>query len=186
MKFIRQPGFFSNSRAQTDKTITIVGRFLWEPTVSTTQVTLPLTIDSGVFGPRLQSIGSCFQEFRFKRILVKLHPASSSMSVRQNYVVAYSKALAFTAPTTMADAYQLANSRLSSLNDTIPQTLMLNSQILRQGTRVWYDCAGSTSGVSANDATQGNLFVIGDGSCLPQIEVSYTIQFRGACPPDIG
>jgi hypothetical protein len=72
-------------------------------------------------GSRLATFADLYQEFRFRRISIKMHPATTSAGVKSDYVISYAKTLTTAAPSTLLDAYQLPSSRLSAQTDTIPQ-----------------------------------------------------------------
>jgi len=165
----------------TDKTITLSGKYLINQTLGTTVADLGLNPKN--FGTRLSTYTGLFQEFRFRRITIKMHPATTSGGARSDYVVSYSKALTTTAPASLVDAYQLPCSRLSAQTDTVPQTFKIDMATLRNGPRVWYNC-DSPSGTESQDQVQGFLNFIGTlAASSAELEIGYEIQFRGQTTP---
>lgn len=166
--------------------MTITGKALYQPVIAAAAngLVIPLTVTSATLGSRLQALGNVYDEFRFTRIMIKLNPGfNAAGTARVSYAVAYSKDNTAAFPTSLSTVYELTASRYIDQADTVPMTLVLGQDVLRQGLRVWY--ATNSVGVAAADYQQGQLllYVQGITGLTANIEIGYEIQFRGATNP---
>jgi hypothetical protein len=133
-------------------------------------------------GQRLVYLASAFEEFRFKRLQIVLHPVPSSFT--SGYVVGYSKVIGAAVPTTSEGIYEADSSRYISAGQTTPQTLTINSRTLKGGSRVWYQTNYISSNDSIQDVAQGVIYTSNAGTSGGfTLEIAYEIQFRGNDDP---
>jgi len=167
----------------SDRTITVRGKYLINLSLGTSAAAIALNLKT--MGARLTTYGTLYQEFRFKRIQVKMHPAETASAIRSDYGLAYIKTLNTAAPSSISDLYQLPVSRVSTQAETVPVSLMVNENTLRQGTRVWYNTQGP-AGTEVDDQNQGAFYFIGSlAASNAFIEIGYEVQLRGQTTPTI-
>ncbi len=173
-----------------DRTVTVPGKALLSLTTSagSSVIGAQLSVAGSLISSRLKALGDVYKEFRFTRIVFKIHPVVNSAGTPVPYTLSYYKNIPLTAPTTMADGYQATSSRLVAGTDTVPQLMTLDSSVLLNNIRPWYDCDTATSS-DANDYSQGILYLttpaIATTTISPLIEMAYVVQFRGATTPTV-
>jgi hypothetical protein len=166
-----------------DIPVTFTGKALLQPSISNTGPTqIAVTAASTAIATRLKALGDCFEEFRFKKVVVKMHPSGAAAS---SYSVSYHKKEVTTlSAATFATSYEATASRTSVGTDTVPQTLALPPSVLRGGLRVWY---ATDSTEEVDDFAQGVLIITTNAATAftPVLEIGYEIEFRGATIPAI-
>jgi len=183
----------SRSRSQTlsgsDRTENVPGKFLLSVALpsGTASLAVPLSLDS--LGPRLVALGNVFQEHRFVKLRIVLHPGfNTGATTRTSYVVSYYKVIPVTPPVTVANAYSGAVSRYHDVGDTLPITMSLNRSVLMNTVRPWF-INGAPSGSELLDSQQGVLFVVNGGNVTNglsvNLEISYLVQLRGPTLPAV-
>jgi hypothetical protein len=168
----------------SDRITRFTGKCLLQPSLaSATPVQIAITASSTALGARLKALGDVFEEFRFRRIVVKMHPSGTAAS---SYVMTYFKTIPSTITgATITTDYEGTASRLSAGTETVPQTLLLNKSVLLGGLRTWYDTDTTSSDVE--DSVQG-VFVLTTNQATAFtliIEIGYDVEFRGATTPTI-
>jgi len=165
-----------------DRTVVITGKIAGTVVNNTAGVQTSL-LNPNNFGPRLASLAGAFQEFRFKRFVIKLHAIGTSAS--SNVILSYFKTVPATAPVSGYDSYSATESRLIAAADTVPQVLDITSSSLKNNVRPWYNC--KTSGDEVIDYAQGQLAYVFTTPNTPTtaviFEYSYTVEFRGPTYP---
>jgi len=170
----------------SDRTMIVTGKTLYTATIAAAAngLSIPLTSATTALGPRLKALGDVYEEFRFRKIVIKLNPGENAAgTARASYAVAYEKDPTATFPTTLQTVYESTASRYSDLADTVPQTLALTRSVLSNGLRTWYSC--NSTGVTAADYQQGLLlfYVQGVAGLSANLEIGYEVEFRGATNP---
>jgi len=151
-----------------------VAQFLLNPTTTGTGISS--------LGGRLAALGSCFEEFRFTKLVFKLSPTAASSAI--GYTIGYCKAIPNTAPTTAEGIYQADSSRYISSGTTVPQMLVIPSRVLQGGLRTWYKLQYNGTEDDLEDCNQGIFYSSNAGTTGGfTIECGYTIQFRGNDDP---
>jgi len=167
-----------------DKTVIVTGKHL----VSVIpQPSTGINVTPQSFGSRLTTLGTVYQEFRFRGITIKIHPPGTSATT--SYIVSYFKTLPTTLPTSSNDFYQATASRLVANTDTVPQILVLRAPHLKNNVRPWFNCKETND--ENLDYTQGAIYfynTAGLTSTVPliQVEIGYEIEFRGPTDPVAG
>lgn len=129
-------------------------------------------------GARLQLLGSAFEEFRFTKLIIKMHPVPSSFT--SGYTVGYDKVAATTPPTTAEGIYEADASRYISAAETTSQMLIISPRVLRGGLRAWYKTTYLSSNDAVEDSFQGVLYFSNAGTSGGfTCEVGYSLQLRG-------
>jgi len=151
-------------------------------TLGATATAIPLSTVSPTLGARLTALGNVFQEFHFNDVEVRIHPAATAVGVRSDVMVGYSKIIPLASPASFADLYELTASRFVGLADTVPMSLSLGKEVLHHGARVWYTCNAAV-GSESEDRQQGLLYVFGPTGTIVNLEIGYSVTFRGATTP---
>jgi hypothetical protein len=144
----------------------------------------PSSAGTGIssLGGRLSTLATCFEEFRFIKLVFKLSPTAASSAL--GYTIGYSKTIPNTAPTTAEGIYQADSSRYISSGTTVPQTLVIPTHVLRGGLRTWYKCQYNSTEDDLEDCNQGIFYSSNAGTTGGfTIECGYTIQLRGNDDP---
>jgi len=171
----------NRSISGVDTTQRVPGKVLLS--ITATSTVIPLALDS--LGARLTALGNVFQEHRFLWLKVVLHPGytTAAGATRAPYVVGYYKVPPATPPTTMANLYSAAASRLSDIGDTVPVSLALGSGVLLHTTRPWF-INSVPPGSESLDNTQGVIYCLSSAATfVVNLEVSYLCELRGATLP---
>jgi len=170
-----------------DFPVTFTGKFLINFTTSAVAFTpaqFSLDVAGSALGSRLQTLGSCYEEFRFNQVDLRLHPVGTAVA-GLSYAVGYTKVIPTTPPVTYAAVYELTSSRFMDLRTTVPINLTLGKDVLHGGARTWYIC-NAASGSEAEDSIQGALFVLSSTASVNVIiEFAYSVTFRGATTPSV-
>jgi len=137
------------------------------------------------FGSALAALAAVYQEFRFHKIVIKIHAIGTSVTTP--VIVGYFKTLPTTAPTNSTDIYQGEATRLITGPDTIPQMLVLDQRLLKNNVRPWF--TSRQTGLSdLLDGVQGILYVA-FGATTPitsvTLEFGFHIELRGMTAPAI-
>jgi hypothetical protein len=133
-------------------------------------------------GQRLMYLAQAFEEFRFRRLTIILHPVPTTFT--SGYVVGYSKVIGSAAPTTNEGIYEADASRYVSAGQTTSSTLIINPRTLRGGSRVWYQTTYNSGNDNLQDVAQGVIYSSNAGTSGGfTLEISYEIQFRGNDDP---
>lgn len=171
-----------------DRTETIPGKILIPVTIAAggVPVAIPLAVDS--MGARLTALGNVFQEHRFTKLTVVLHPAFTAAAggTRASYAVAYFKVPPLTPPVTVPNAYSGAVSRYHDVGDTIPVRLSLSRSVLMNNVRPWF-INNSAVGSETLDSIQGVLYIVpllATGLSV-NLEFAYNCQMRGPTLPAV-
>jgi hypothetical protein len=147
---------------------------------------VPTSLQSGISlfpGARLNYLAQAFEEFRFTRLVFKLHPVPAAFT--SGYVIGYNKTTAASStPTTNEGIYEADSSRYISAAETTSQMMVIPPRVLRGGLRVWYKTQYNSSNDSLDDCFQGVIFTSNAGSSGGfTLEVGYTLQLRGNDDP---
>lgn len=188
----KKGGKFSAPLSGTDRLVTVTGKTLLQIAVPLPNdvITFPLATANdtalvSLLGDRVQAFSNVFQEFRFNRVVLKIHPATQTGGVRADQLVAYSKVLLSVSSVPLVDLYELDCSRFLSFEITVPQTLAIGPSVLRSGLRQWYSCQGGTA-IDLVDLCNGALYFSADGTDVTfTVEMSYSISFRGDTSPSL-
>lgn len=170
-----------------DRTETIPGKILIPVTIAAggVPVAIPLAVDS--MGARLTALGNVFQEHRFTKLTVVLHPGfTAAAGTRASYAVAYFKVPPLTPPVTVPNAYSGAVSRYHDVGDTIPVRLSLTRGVLMNNVRPWF-INNSAAGSETLDSIQGVLYIVpllATGLSV-NLEFAYSCQMRGPTLPAV-
>jgi hypothetical protein len=185
----RKSGSLSSGK---DRTITITGKCLLQVSVPVANdlILFPLCVaNNGVIatllGDRVAAFSDVFQEFRFNRLSVKLHPGVATGGVRSDIIAVYSKLIpggSVPATLPMTDLYELDASRILSAQITVPQMLSLGPDLLKSGLRIWYSC--QDTGLELPDYCNGTLIFSADLTDTTfLVEIGYSVSFRGDTAP---
>jgi hypothetical protein len=130
----------------------------------------------------MTTLSSCFEEFRFTRLIFKMHPVPTAFN--SGYVIGYTKVDPVTAPTTSEGIYQSDVSRYISAGETVSQIMTVSPQVLKGGLRNWYKTSYTSATDDVDDSFQGVFFASNAGTSGGfTVEVGYTVQFRGNDDP---
>lgn len=157
-----------------DRPFTVTGKVLLNFSLSATtqQINLsPINLDPN----RLGYLQRAYQEFKFSKIVIRMHQDQNPTQ----WVVSYFKNLSDAVPATLSSAYQSAVSRFLSITDTVPQTLVIPPQVLLGGLRNWYIASTTVGGTL--DQNQGYLAITNGNAAASRIwlEIGYEVSFRG-------
>jgi len=174
---------FSNftSTPSSSGRIKYSGNFLTQITTIAGANLVPLTPTN--FGAYLTTLSSAFLQYRFTRLVLRCHPSPST----QSYAVAYSSGVDLTNGSNIAMIMQEPCSAFVASTQTVPQTLVINRQILLgESSLKWYKVTAGTPYTTVQ-TTQGVINVVSaaTGSSV-QIEIEYTIQLDSADPDLLG
>jgi len=170
-----------------DPIVTITGKFLLPFSIGTANVNSPLPVSIATLGSRLSTFSSLYQQFRFTKMKLVLHPGNIA-NVNTSYVLCYFKDVDVnTAPANFANAYQAPVSRYHDADETVPCSMTLNRSMLLHNTRPWFNTIGTSTITS--DFTQGVFFLVLNSAPATafsaNIELVYSVQFRGATNPTV-
>jgi len=171
----------------TDQIVTINGKTFLFITATSGVANLnlnPAQTGTGMssLGGRLSALASCFEEFRFTRLVFKLSPVPTSFT--SGYTIGYTKVVPNSSPTTAEGIYQADASRYMGAATTNPQMMTVPRRVLTSGLRTWYKCIYNSGEDDAEDCFQGVFFSSNAGTSGGfTIECGYTIQFRGNDDP---
>ncbi len=132
----------------------------------------------------LATLASCYQEFRFVSLDIKIHPLYGVSDVYFGYYKDYP----ITGPTSVGQIMGSLASRDVGLYDTVPASIKLDPQVLLGGVRKWYQCL--VSGASEpDDYNQGSFFIFNraavTGNAFLTVEFALTCEFRGPTFPNV-
>jgi len=137
------------------------------------------------FGTALAALAGVYQEFRFHKIVIKIHAVGTSSP--NPIIVGYFKTLPTTAPTTQTDIYQGEATRLITGPDTIPQMLVLDPKLIKNNVRPWF--TSRLTGLSdLLDGVQGILYVAFSATTpitSVTLEFGFHIELRGMTAPAV-
>jgi len=177
-----------NKFSGVDKVVVINGKTLISFIIPSGSSAENFPVSPVQLGTRLTALATCFQEFRFTRLDLKLHPYSVGTSVASSTTLAlgYFKALNGGSAINQQDVYQSPVSRFITIDDTVPVSMPIGRSNLLGGVRPWYKNFGDT-GDENEDKFQGE-FVIAANTAVSAnlsyvVECSYSVEFRGACDP---
>jgi len=172
-----------------DRTCMVFGKTLQPFQILTGNTTAFISFNPANFGTRLTALGSVFQQFRFKKVRLVLHPftfGTASASVT-SIVIAYAKIPPKGSVTNQNDAYQFPASRIITDDETVPVVMNLSEDILLRGTRSWWEC-NPASGDDPEDSNQGQFLLVSNPAITANttfsVEIGYELELRAPCDPN--
>lgn len=181
-------GRLASLKNQADPIVVITGKGLATFFPTTGNNFSRLDIRPVNFGGVAQATATGYQEFRFTKIQVRIHP----MYGASDLFVGYFKDVPSSPPLSNAGLYAATTSVMCTRSETEPQWLNISRNDLLGGVRVWYQTAViGPPGNVVDDYTQGTIFYSTTGAYSTAsgplyMEFAYECEFRGPTTPGIG
>jgi len=132
------------------------------------------------FGSRISSISDYFQYFRFRKLVVTLHPYQAVLSgsyVDETTAVSFT-AVPDVAPTTFSDLVEMELFQYSTGSTSVPMSLRLSDVELKAGQPLkWYRTRGLVTAINDQQlAYQGSVYLVSQNGTSGS---TFLVQFTG-------
>jgi hypothetical protein len=171
---------------QPDAIVRVVGKGLFQlnPTGGSYG---SIQLNPGNFNGTLGTTALGYQEFRFTKLMLRVHPLYGVSQI----TVGYFKDVPASIPASFNGIYSSTNSLYISPSETVPQTLTLGKSDLLGGTRVWYQRSAVVGSNTGDDVFQGSIFFVNSGTPTTAsgpltFEFAYEVELRGPTQNGIG